>query len=94
VAPALPRASVSALAPLVPKASVEWMILKTGKPVAFGGTDPVLTQLGNPWLFRFRPNDSFWSRATVAPALPRASVSALAPLVPKASVEWMIAHPT
>jgi branched-chain amino acid transport system substrate-binding protein len=34
-------------------------ILKTGKPVCFGGTDPVLTQLGNPWLFRFRPNDSF-----------------------------------
>ncbi len=24
-------------------------ILKTGKPVCFGGTDPVLTQLGNPW---------------------------------------------
>ncbi len=37
-------------------------ILKTGKPVAFGGTDPVLTQLGNPWLFRFRPNDSFSAR--------------------------------
>ncbi|GJD52425.1 Leucine-, isoleucine-, valine-, threonine-, and alanine-binding protein [Methylobacterium crusticola] len=37
-------------------------ILKTGKPVCFGGTDPVLTQLGNPWLFRFRPNDSFSAR--------------------------------
>ncbi|MGH1575008.1 ABC transporter substrate-binding protein [Methylobacterium sp. P31] len=37
-------------------------ILKTGKPVCFGGTDPVLTQLGNPWLFRFRPNDTYSSR--------------------------------
>lgn len=37
-------------------------ILKTGKPVCFGGTDPVLTQMGNPWLFRFRPNDSYSAR--------------------------------
>ena len=37
-------------------------ILKTGKPMCFGGTDPVLTQLGNPWMFRFRPNDSFSAR--------------------------------
>ena len=37
-------------------------ILKTGKPVCFGGTDPTLTQLGNPWLFRFRPNDSYSAR--------------------------------
>ena len=34
-------------------------ILKTAKPVCFGGTDPVLTQLGNPWLFRCRPNDNY-----------------------------------
>ncbi|MDB5627486.1 MAG: Extracellular ligand-binding receptor, partial [Tardiphaga sp.] len=34
-------------------------ILKTGKPVCFGGTDPVLTHMGNRWLFRFRPNDTF-----------------------------------
>jgi branched-chain amino acid transport system substrate-binding protein len=34
-------------------------ILKTGKPTMFGGTDPALTKLGNPWLFRCRPNDSF-----------------------------------
>lgn len=34
-------------------------VLKLGKPVAFGGTDPNLTKLGNPWLFRFRPNDSY-----------------------------------
>ena len=37
-------------------------ILKTAKPVCFGGTDPVLTQLGNPWLFRFRPNDTYSAR--------------------------------
>jgi branched-chain amino acid transport system substrate-binding protein len=34
-------------------------ILKTGKPVCFGGTDPVLTKMGNPWLIRFRPNDNY-----------------------------------
>ena len=37
-------------------------ILKTAKPVCFGGTDPTLTHLGNPWLFRFRPNDSYSAR--------------------------------
>lgn len=37
-------------------------ILKTGKPVMFGGTDPTLTKLGNPWLFRCRPNDSYSGR--------------------------------
>jgi branched-chain amino acid transport system substrate-binding protein len=37
-------------------------ILKTAKPVCFGGTDPALTKLGNPWLFRFRPNDSYSGR--------------------------------
>jgi len=34
-------------------------VLKLCKPVMFGGTDPNLTKLGNPWLFRFRPNDSY-----------------------------------
>lgn len=34
-------------------------MLKVAKPVGFGGTDPNLTKLGNPWLFRFRPNDSY-----------------------------------
>ena len=34
-------------------------MLKAGKPVGFGGTDPNLTKLGNPWMFRFRPNDSY-----------------------------------
>jgi branched-chain amino acid transport system substrate-binding protein len=37
-------------------------ILKTGKPVCFGGTDPLLTKMGNPWLIRFRPNDTYSAR--------------------------------
>ena len=37
-------------------------IVKTGKPVCFGGTDPMLTQMGNKWMFRFRPNDSYSAR--------------------------------
>ena len=34
-------------------------VLKVGKPVMIGGTDPALTHMDNPWLFRFRPNDSY-----------------------------------
>ena len=34
-------------------------VLKVGKPVMIGGTDPALTRMGNPWLFRFRPNDLY-----------------------------------
>jgi branched-chain amino acid transport system substrate-binding protein len=37
-------------------------ILKTAKPFCFGGTDPALTRLGNPWMIRFRPNDSYSGR--------------------------------
>ena len=37
-------------------------ILKTGKPVCFGGVDPTLTKMGNPWLIRFRPNDTYAGR--------------------------------
>ena len=37
-------------------------ILKTGKPVMFGGTDPTLTHMSNQWLFRCRPNDSYSGR--------------------------------
>lgn len=37
-------------------------IMKTAKPTMFGGTDPTLTKLGNPWLFRCRPNDSYSGR--------------------------------
>jgi branched-chain amino acid transport system substrate-binding protein len=37
-------------------------ILKTAKPFCFGGTDPALTKIGNPWMIRFRPNDSYSGR--------------------------------
>jgi branched-chain amino acid transport system substrate-binding protein len=37
-------------------------ILKLGKPVMIGGTDPQLTHMGNAWLFRCRPNDSYSAR--------------------------------
>jgi branched-chain amino acid transport system substrate-binding protein len=37
-------------------------ILKTAKPFCFGGTDPALTRIGNPWMIRFRPNDSYSGR--------------------------------
>jgi branched-chain amino acid transport system substrate-binding protein len=34
-------------------------VMKVGKPVMIGGTDPNLTHMGNQWLFRCRPNDSY-----------------------------------
>src|ERR1700758_2697 len=37
-------------------------IQRLGKPVMIGGTDPRLTHMGNPWLFRFRPNDIYSGR--------------------------------
>jgi len=37
-------------------------VLKLGKPVMIGGTNPDLTHMGNPWLFRFRPNDNYSGR--------------------------------
>ena len=37
-------------------------LLKVAKPMMFGGTDPQLTKIGNKWLFRFRPNDSYSGR--------------------------------
>lgn len=37
-------------------------VLKLGKPVLIGGTDPNLTHMDNKWLFRFRPNDSYSGR--------------------------------
>lgn len=37
-------------------------VLRTAKPVMIGGTDPQLTAMGNPWLFRFRPNDRYSAR--------------------------------
>ena len=37
-------------------------IQKGGIPAMVGGTDPSLTKVNNPWLFRLRPNDSYSSR--------------------------------
>ena len=37
-------------------------VLKLGKPVMIGGTNPDLTHMGNPWFFRFRPNDNYSGR--------------------------------
>jgi branched-chain amino acid transport system substrate-binding protein len=37
-------------------------VAKAGIPVMIGGTDPALTHAGNPWLFRFRPNDGYTVR--------------------------------
>src|SRR5258706_13840555 len=36
-------------------------IQKAGVPVMIGGTDPSLTHVNNPWVFRCRPNDTFSS---------------------------------
>jgi len=41
-------------------------VLKAGRPVLFGGTDPALTTLGNPWLFRCQPSDAYSARAMAA----------------------------
>jgi branched-chain amino acid transport system substrate-binding protein len=38
-------------------------VLQAGRPVLIGGTDPSLTKSGNPWFFRFRPNDTYTARA-------------------------------
>ncbi len=37
-------------------------VQKLGKPVMIGGTDPQLTHMGKPWLFRCRPNDIYSTR--------------------------------
>ena len=37
-------------------------IQRVGKPVMIGGVDPQLTHMGNPWLFRCRPNEIYSSR--------------------------------
>ena len=41
-------------------------VLKVGKPMMIGGTDPSLTQMGNPWLFRCRPNDTYSAKVIAA----------------------------
>jgi branched-chain amino acid transport system substrate-binding protein len=38
-------------------------VLRDQIPTLFGGTDPKLTHTGNPWVFRFRPNDTYASQA-------------------------------
>ena len=37
-------------------------VLKAARPFMFGGSDPSLTTLGNRWLFRCRPNDTYSAR--------------------------------
>jgi branched-chain amino acid transport system substrate-binding protein len=37
-------------------------IQRIGKPVMIGGTDPQLTHMGNPWVFRFGPDDTYSAR--------------------------------
>jgi branched-chain amino acid transport system substrate-binding protein len=37
-------------------------IQRTDRPVMIGATDPQLTHMGNPWLFRCRPNDTYSAR--------------------------------
>src|SRR5450756_897029 len=37
-------------------------VKQVGRPVMIGGTDPSLTLAGNPWFFRFRPNDTYTAR--------------------------------
>ena len=37
-------------------------VLRDQIPTLIGGTDPKLTHVGNPWVFRFRPNDTYASQ--------------------------------
>ena len=37
-------------------------IKKSGLPVFIGGSDPTLTHMGDPWIFRTRPNDTYSSK--------------------------------
>ncbi len=41
-------------------------VLKIGKPMMIGGTDPRLTHQGNQWLFRCRPNDTYSAKTIAA----------------------------
>src|SRR5262249_34919191 len=58
-------------------------IQRIGKPVMIGGTDPQLTHMGNPWLFRFRPNDTY-----SAPVIADYGVKTLG------KKKWAIVHTT
>jgi branched-chain amino acid transport system substrate-binding protein len=42
--------------------SIAPSVKQVARPVMIGGTDPSLTLAGNPWLFRFRPNDTYTAR--------------------------------
>jgi branched-chain amino acid transport system substrate-binding protein len=42
--------------------SIAPSVKQAGRPVMIGGTDPSLTLSGNPWFFRFRPNDTYTAR--------------------------------
>jgi branched-chain amino acid transport system substrate-binding protein len=37
-------------------------VLKAGKPMVFHTSDPALTHMGNPWLFRVRAHDAYSAR--------------------------------
>jgi branched-chain amino acid transport system substrate-binding protein len=41
-------------------------IKKSGIPTFIGGSDPTLTHMGNPWIFRCRPNDIYSSKVIAA----------------------------
>jgi branched-chain amino acid transport system substrate-binding protein len=41
-------------------------IKKSGLPVFIGGSDPTLTHMGNPWIFRCRPNDTYSAKVIAA----------------------------
>ncbi len=41
-------------------------VLRDQIPTLIGGTDPKLTHIGNPWVFRFRPNDIYASQTMSA----------------------------
>jgi len=42
--------------------SIAPSVKQVARPVMIGGTDPSLTLAGNPWFFRFRPNDTYTAR--------------------------------
>lgn len=44
-------------------------VLRDQIPTLIGGTDPMLTHVGNPWVFRFRPNDTYASAAMASYAV-------------------------
>jgi branched-chain amino acid transport system substrate-binding protein len=41
-------------------------VMKAGKPMMIGGSDPKLTHMGNPWLFRCQPNDTYSAKVMAA----------------------------